>query len=162
MNWKTGKCIQVKGQVRVFFYLLELPIKFSSPQHLLCSLITFQCVYMTFTVLRMKTRGMTMKPKRKTLQCFLLLVFGVTALVICKLCFNILVYFSAMYSLTSMSRTSLGPWKFVLGMGTLSHWRLIIESGSKWCNLDMSVRYKIMVCLIKDDSKKYTQHKFLW
>ena len=30
------------------------------------------------------------------------------------------------YSPTSMARTSLGPWKFILDMGSTSHWELII------------------------------------
>ena len=34
------------------------------------------------------------------------------------------------YSRTSMTRTSLGPWKFVRDMGSSSHWGT--SSGSKW------------------------------
>ena len=36
-----------------------------------------------------------------------------------------------MYSQTSMARTSLGPWKFVRNMDSLSHWGLIMTPGQK-------------------------------
>ena len=39
-----------------------------------------------------------------------------------------------MHIQTSMARTSLGPWKFIQDMGSLSHLRFIIVpgQGSKW------------------------------
>ena len=39
--------------------------------------------------------------------------------------------FRTSYSQTLLARTSLGPWKFVWDMGSLSHWGLIIIPGQK-------------------------------
>ena len=46
----------------------------------------------------------------------------------------------SMYSWCFMAQTSLEPWKFILDMGSLSHWGLIIVSSQEpnWDHLEMS------------------------
>ena len=55
---------------------------------------------------------------------------------------------NVLYSLTLIARTTLGPWKFVLGTGSSSHGGSIIAPGHE-TNVDnsrMSFRtYKVMV-----------------
>ena len=48
----------------------------------------------------------------------------------------------SVYSRSSMARTSLGPWKFILDMGSSSHWELIFapDQGANGDNLGFSFR----------------------
>ena len=80
----------------------------------------------------------------------------------------------SIYSRTSMVQTSLGPWKFVRDMGTLSQWGLIMTpgQGAQSDNLGKYFRfsttqYNCMLCYSLEsprwgDSNEYTQHTTLW
>ena len=73
-----------------------------------------------------------------------------------------------------MARTSLGPWKFVRGMGTSSHWGLIMAPVQE-ANGDnsgvFSIFYTMIVCYVyslksprwgDSNSKEYKQHTIPW